>query len=230
MGDIGMPHGVLQAVWSFGRLTLNEKACLAVACGREACRWSVADAAAQREAVLRFKSDPFSRAIYFTHHPLRVSRWRKAHGRDCPGGPGERPPPPALPRGCAVNIYIDEADAETLGEICDWLGREVAPRHLFFWTYYKRGPRRMLTDEMLLACAWDAETIMVSCNELITDVSVSRLRKCRDIRIEHTGVSVSSIRDLPDLLHVHCNDSTDVETIAWVKHMHDNKLILMSMY
>jgi hypothetical protein len=169
MGDIGMPHEVLQAVWSFGRLTLREKACLAVACGREACRWSVADAAAQREAVLVFKSDPFSRAIYFTSHPLTVSKWRKVYRPDGPDGldgPGERPPYPTLPRGCAVNIYLEDADAETLGLMCDWLGREVAPRHLFFRTYNERGPRRMLTDEMLLACAWDAETVGVNYNEL----------------------------------------------------------------
>lgn len=227
-----MPHEVLQAVWSFGRLTLKEKAHLAVAC-KEARLWSVADAAAQRVAVLEFKSDPFSRAIYLTHHPLRVSRWRKAHGKDCPGspgGPGERPPPPPLPRGCAVNIYVDEADAETLGEICDWLGREVAPRHLFFRTYDARGPRRMLTNDMLLACAWDAETVGVCSNERITDASISRLPKCRDVRISYTGVTVRSLRDLPDLLHVHCNHSTDAETITWVKHMHDNKLILLSMF
>jgi hypothetical protein len=190
----------------------------------------VADAAAQRAAVILFASDPFSRSIYFTHHALTVSKWRKVYSPDRPDGPGERPPYPALPRGCAVNVYLEDADAETLGMMCDWLGREVAPRHLFFRTYNERGPRRMLTDDMLLACAWNAETIGVSFNELITDASISRLPKCRDVRISYTGVTVRSLRDLPDLLHVQCNHTTDAETIAWVKHMHDNKLILLCIY
>jgi hypothetical protein len=89
----------------------------------------------------------------------------------------------------------------------------------------------MLTDDMLLACAWNAETIGVSFNELITDASVSRLGKCRDIRINQTQVTVRSLRELPDLLHVNCTRATtDAETLAWVEHMHENKLILLCMY
>jgi hypothetical protein len=229
MGDTCMHHEVMQAIWSFGRLTLREKARLAVAY-REARPWYVADATADRAAahsaaVLRFKSDPFSRSIYFTHHPLTVSIWRKTH---TPTSMGERP---LLHRGCAVNIYIDEADAETLGQICGWLGREVAPRHVFFWTQDRPGPRRLLTDDMLLACAWNAETVGVTFNELITDASVSRLLKCRDIRIENTGITVRSLRDLPDLMHVHCIPaSTDAETLAWLNTMHDNKMLILNTW
>jgi hypothetical protein len=216
MSDV--PHEVLEAVWRFGGMERLDRACLALACP-EVRPWATADVEEHRATVRRMEADVFCLSRHYADNPVRVSRWLEA----------ERPPP-VLPRGCAANVYVDRADAGALAEICEWLGL-AAPRQLFFYTYGERGPKRTLTDAMLLACAVDAEALGIVANDLITDAAVSRLRKCKDLRIGQKGVTFRSLRELPDLRHVQCSPScVDPDTKGWLADRRDSGLLFLNMW
>jgi hypothetical protein len=100
-----------------------------------------------------------------------------------------------------VYVYVDEPDAGTLSEICDWLGT-VRPRALSFFTFRQMGCN-CLTDDMLLRCAGEARLLGIVFCDQITDRAISQLQACRSIHLGNTpGVTPASLRQLPELLHV----------------------------
>jgi hypothetical protein len=100
-----------------------------------------------------------------------------------------------------VYVYVDEPDAGTLSEICDWLGT-VRPRALVFFTFRKRGCN-CLTDDMLLRCAAEVQLLGIVFCDQITDRAIAQLQACRSIHLGNTpGVTPASLRQLPELLHV----------------------------
>ena len=100
-----------------------------------------------------------------------------------------------------VHVYVDEPDAGTLSEICDWLGT-VRPRALNFFTFRQRGCN-CLTDDMLLRGAAEVQLLGIVFCDQITDRAIAQLQECRSIHLGNTpGVTPASLRQLPELLHV----------------------------
>jgi hypothetical protein len=225
MQSYGMPYAVLQALWCSGHLSPRDKANLTMACP-EVRKWQEQETLMHRKAVRVVQEDAFFPTRYSTYNNVTVSKWRDRR-RD------KRPTPPVLQHGCSVSVHIDEADTEILSEICSWLGKSE-PKHLFFYTCGTRGANRILTDAMLLACALCAEIVEITTNELITDKAMSRLLSCRYAGINNTSVTVRSLRDLPNLVHVSYGNALspmiDTETLSWIIHMRDSGMLHASVW
>ncbi len=175
-----------------------------------------------RKAVRVVKEDAFFPTRYSTCNNVSVSKWRDGR-RD------NLPLPPVLPHGCSVSVHINEADTEIMSEICSWLGKSE-PKQVFFYACGTRGANKILTDAMLLACALCAEIVEITSNELITYKALSRLLSCRYAGISNTGVTLRSLRDLPNLVYVRYGNAPipmiDTETLSWIMHMQDSGMLL----
>jgi hypothetical protein len=181
--ESGIPYGVLQAVWQSGHISSpRDRAALSLACP-ETRPWFREYASARRAAMRAQKADPFF-ACRYNENFAYVSRWRKQDAG-------------TLPHGCAMSVYIDLPDAETLREICAWVGRS-APRHLYFFTTGQKGPCETLTDEMLLLCATNAVVLQASSNRRITDASVRHLTKCQHIAVQRCSICACDSLCPPD--------------------------------